>query len=66
MLMVEFLDAIPEAAVIAISVLEGSIGWSLVIAIFMLNITSGLATFTDLIRWRTWEERKEGKNKISG
>lgn len=49
MLMVEFLDAIPEAAVVAIGVMEKSVEWSLVASIFMLNITSGLATFTDLI-----------------
>lgn len=49
MLLVEFLDALPEACVIAISILEGEINLSLVLSIAALNFSTGLATFTDLI-----------------
>lgn len=50
LMVVEFLDAIPEAAVIAIYVIEHTVDVSLVASICTLNFATGLATFCDLLK----------------
>jgi hypothetical protein len=49
MILLEMVDAIPEAAVLAQSTITGSIGWSFVISILMLNIVNTSASCVDFL-----------------
>ena len=49
MICVELLDAIPEAAMIADTVVQGRVSWSFVAAIAALNVCNGLGTAMDLV-----------------
>jgi hypothetical protein len=49
MICVEMLDAIPEAAIIADAVVNGTVSLSFVLAIFCLNVCNGLATSMDFL-----------------
>eukprot|EP00049_Salpingoeca_infusionum_P018385 m.357015 g.357015 ORF g.357015 m.357015 type:complete len:440 (+) comp17683_c0_seq1:194-1513(+) len=56
MIMIEFLDAIPEALVVGDSVVNGELRYALVASIFVLNFASGFAMFGDMMR----SKRKDG------
>jgi len=49
MILLELIDAIPEAAVIAQSAINRTIGWSFVISILMLNIVNTCASSIDFL-----------------
>jgi len=53
MVIVECLDAIPEAAVLADATANGSMTWSFVISIFSLNLANTLASAIDIQATRT-------------
>eukprot|EP01101_Sappina_pedata_P012291 TRINITY_DN8416_c0_g1_i1.p1 TRINITY_DN8416_c0_g1~~TRINITY_DN8416_c0_g1_i1.p1 ORF type:complete len:710 (-),score=339.00 TRINITY_DN8416_c0_g1_i1:25-2154(-) len=49
MFLLELIDAIPEAAVIAQSTITGAIGWSFVISITLLNVVNTSASAVDFL-----------------
>lgn len=53
MVMVECIDAIPEAAVLADATEKGSITWSFVLSIFFLNLANTLASSIDIQATKT-------------